>query len=708
MSILKRSSLLTISLSLLASLSTTAKVQEHNIKIPKTFSGKSTGLKIIETPTSGVVNQPIKVDSEQNDWFKYNFYGTIKGGDTFYGKNTSLLNSNNCEDQLFKVVNKFDLGGNFACGDLLKGSFASRTKAVWGSNQVAPTTTSSTKILDAVGQSHKHAIPRHFMWLREGWIEISVNHLFGLNSLVREHKFTFGSFPFELGRGIALGSAYAVSPDYIGFYSDNAIDQYAFGVKLSGEFIPKKLTYNLYAALLDNQSDSLGKTAQNILGQQYDRLNTPQRGFGNMNRLIAGCINWTILDKKNIGKAVVEPYFLVNTDPEQQIVFLADAESKLGTLGVSGEFTTDRFEFGFDTAFNFGHQEVKGWDNNTIILQNVNGCVTEVNSHVYVNANPLEDTNVSNWNAYRAPHVTNGITLPSGAGIVSSAGSDAKKLVNNAPRNEINNGKSIGIAKDLDLVSIIPSTETNAQDNELFNATNRFRNPYCNKYKGWMMVADASYFIKNRDVRLAVTTAYASGDLDPNIDLKDGDYEGFIGLQELYAGKRVKSSFFLGGAGKLRRPLDTPPSERQPNRFGALSSGFTNLGLIGAGVTWKPQAWEKVFELNPNIIGFWQTFPERSFDLETLTTTNQCARSYLGTELNVYLKKEIFCNLYFFSISSIFIPGVHYDDVKGKPLNHAQQKVLDRLDKTGFNEEQVPGLGNDISFTINLGFEYKF
>jgi len=690
MSVLQRSNILTLSLVLAASVSTIAKTKQTCPEIPQPKT---------------CFCQPVDVSVSEPNCFSYKFYGTLKGGDTFYGKNFSLLNSNNCDDEVFKVVNKFDLGVDFDCKEWLKGAASARTKAIWGTNLASPTTTASTKILNSVGQRHKHSIPRHFMWLREGWIEVSLNQMFGIHSLERQHHLTVGSFSFKLGRGIALGDAYAVSPDYLGFYSDNAVDQYAFAIKLSGEFIPKKLTYDLYVALLDNLSDNLGKTAQNVFGQEYGRLDRPQRGFGHINRLIAGRLVWTPLDRTD-AKATVEPYFLINTDPEQNVEFLADAKGKLGTLGFAGEFANKRFEFGFDTAFNLGRQTVRGWDRNTVTLQNRNGQAQEVNSHVYVNANPTKDTNVTNWSAYQAPYVTNGIDATTGT--VSTAGSDAQKLIDNATRDQANNGKSLGVAADYNKVSLIPEVQPNAQANELFNATDRFRDRYCNKYCGWMMVADAAYFIKNGDVRLAATAGYASGDLDPNVDLKDCDYQGFIGLQELYAGKRVKSAFFLGGAGNLRRPLDVPTTTEQPNRFGSLTSGFTNLAFLGMGAQWKPQTWDKKFELNPNVLGYWQTFPTRSFDLETFQTIDKPAHSYLGTEVNVYLKKEIFCNLDLFGITSVFIPGRHYDDVKGKPLNRAQQKILDRIDKTGFNEEQVPGLGNDISFTINIGFEYKF
>ena len=51
--------------------------------------------------------------------------------------------------------------------------------------------------------------------------------------------------------------------------------------------------------------------------------------------------------------------------------------------GIAGEFEFGtNFECGFDTAFNFGHQTVFGWDRNAIKLENRDGAAVIVNSQV--------------------------------------------------------------------------------------------------------------------------------------------------------------------------------------------------------------------------------------------------------------------------------------------------------------------------------------
>lgn len=676
-------------------------------------------------------DSPVKKENP----FEWKVSGKLKTGDSFYGKNISLLNNCNPFDQTVYVRHTLDLNTDLAYLDLLSGRVSMRNKAIWGTAELIKMTSTPSRITDAVGQFHSHFFPRYVFWMRELWIDFSLNEALGLSFLDYQQNFCLGAFPFQLGRGIALGDAYATGADYLGFYTDDVVDQYACGAQLSGELAGNWLGYDLYVAILNNQSFSLGKTGEKILGQEFGRLNTPERGFGHINWVFAGRLNITAVDNPQKGKLTCEPYFLFNGDPEQRVDFTADASSTLGTLGFASEFVGENFECGFDTAFNLGSQDVKGWDKNTIQLQSRNSEVTAVNSHVYVNMDPMSANaqNLASWDQYKLPLVTNAIITTAGAdqGKISSAGKSAGKLVTSSIQSETNNGKSLGVvsAKDTDSnnpansytstlkdVAVIPvplyrtasDPASAVQEGELFNAPDRYRNPYRNIYKGWMLVADAAQYFLDHTLAAAVTVGYASGDEDPNHVRKDGDYEGFVGLQSLYNGKRVQSAYYLGGASKLMLPLSVPPSQSQPDRFAALTSGFTNLAFVGGGVTWKPATWKKMFSLNPNIIGYWQAFPSNKFDLATKSILACPARSYLGTEINVFIRKELMKNLEIFGIGSVFVPGGHFKDIQGEPLNEAQWRILDRLDRTGFNGDPIPGISNDLSYTINIGLEYKF
>jgi len=663
----------------------------------------------------------------------YTFSSKFKPGDSLYAKNFTLLNSCEKADRIFQMKHTLDLTLNVRYQEKMHDpaaemKFTMRNKAVWGHPNIVPTTRTEAKVIDYVGLEHSHAIPRHLSWIREGWLEMCINDMTGLEFHGKRQAFKIGAFPFQLGRGISLGDAYAVGPDFVGFYSDSLVDQYAFGALLSGEIVKDRLAYDLYGGLLQNRCSSLRDTTAKIYAQEYGRLNFPQRGFGIVNIVIAGRLVLTAIKNKEQGELTFEPYALVNTDKEQKVKFRGDATSKLGTLGLATEFKNDRFEFGFEGAVNLGHQCVKGWDNNIIQLQNKNGCLCFVNSHAYVGIAPCSDAaSQVDLNAYKAPRaggVTKKTTFSTDITTdpiytththpvnvtkeVTKVGKAANNLVNNATRNCAENGKLIGTVDGFSDALCMLEAKDPAKKDEFYNAKDRFRDPYINKYKGFMFVTDAAVKFLNDDVKIGATGGYASGDADPNFDLKDGDYRGFISLQEQYSGKIVKSAFYMGSQGKLRIPLDTPTTEEKIDQFASTVSGFTNLAFVGAGIKWEPHEWEKRFSLHSNILAFWQPWPSRKFDACENKLLPEHARRFLGVELNTFLEKVLLYSLEVGIIASLFIPGSHFEDVRGKPINKDQQKRIDSLDRTGYNLDCIPNIGTDTAFAFNIYFEYRF
>ncbi len=603
--------------------------------------------------------------------FEYHITSKFKP-ESFFGKNISLLNNKNETDKIWFSRHTLDLNFDALWGQktyehtIAQFYFTLRNKAIWGNPEsITRTTEAESKVdgLEAVGRPHRHGIPRHILWMREGWLKFDLSEALDL-SLSNKHSFTIGAFSFELGRGIALGDAYAVGPEILGFYTDSAVDQYAFGGKFSGDIIADQLSYDLYAAILQNRSSNLGETAEKILGQEFGRLKRQQRGFGKINFVIAGHVLWHVFNNR-LGKFYLEPYGLFNHDPEQEVEFLGDATSKLGTIGLAGEYAGDKIEFGFDYAVNLGQQRVKGWDRNKIIKENRDGMVVLVNDKVLNTADSKK--------------------------ILYVNGSDAQNIINETFRDESQNGREIGKVTEVGFVK-------GDVDNPIVlkNANDRFRNPFTNKFEGWMFIADAAWWIYKKDLQLTFVVGVASGDDNPNIETKDGVFSGFIGLQELYSGKRVKSAFLLGGAGKLNRPLSQPTENEAPSKFANVVSGFTNLVFVGGGLHWIPQNADKYIKVNPNTIVYWQ---EKQIGQ---------ARTFLGVESDIFVYFNMLEQMQLFFVASAFFPGSLYKDRSGVPLTSSQDEKLDRLDVTGFEEDPIPNLGNDIAFTINFGLDYKF
>lgn len=629
----------------------------------------------------------------------------------FHGNRLSLFNAREKEDKVLYLRTTVDGLLNIKYGmqsygtqqPVVESQIGVRTKNIWGNPNVFKDVPSAIRLTDAVVGEHSHAIPRILFWMREGWVRFTLGKPVGLD-LKNRCDLTLGIFPFELGRGIALGDSYAAGADSLGFYSDSFVDMYAPGIRLSADFIPSILSYDIYGAILQNKSSNFNDTGAKILSQEFKKRNEPQRGFGVINYLIAARLQWKVFDSKKLGSLMLEPYALFNRDPEQKVQFLGDAKARLATLGLAAEYAHDKWECGVESAFNLGSQCVKGWDRNNIEVENRNGALTFVNSHVILNADPADPAFCKTATSYKAPYAPK-VIAPDHS--LSPIGKTAQTIITTAPQGKEYNGQQIGVVPGF-TVDVNAPSPTPVPSDILYNACNRYRNPYCNTFKGWMLIGDAAFWFYKREVKVAVTGGVASGDANPNEEIKDCDYKGFIGLQEAYAGKRVPSAFVLGGAGKIKRPLSVPTSVEAFNDFSSEVSGFTDLALAGAGVTWIPADWKKQFSWNTNILGFWEHFRTHKFNLVTRKNCKELSSPYMGTEINTFIKYDLVKNLRFFTVISIFIPGGHYSDIKGKPLSSEQNKKLDELNLTGSSSAPIPNLGNNMAFTVNAGFEFKF
>lgn len=602
------------------------------------------------------------------------FSGMVKA-EQFYAQNYSLLNDNAYHiDRIWYARTITDLSVN-SFTDHVEFNMTVRNKYCPGiPGSVGKTNNADVKLADIVFGPHSHTLPLQLFWMREGWMSFDITAISGLD-FVGQHSFKIGAFPFELGRGIALGSAYAVGPEVLGFYTDSAIDQYAYGALFSGDIVSGVLTYDLYASILQNKSGTLGDTGLKIYGQEVGRIGRAERGFGKINFIIAGRGIWTVLDTPNFGKLSLEPYAVYNSDPEQKVEFFADASSKLGTVGCAGEYKGNRFEMGFDSAINLGYQRVRGWDRNTVTVENRDGSLVTINSHV-------TEANSLGGSSNKALFV-----------------SQAQTIINDAAQGESHNAQVIGSYQD-------PLNVLNTKT--LTNAVNRFRDAYTNTYNGWMFVIDGLVYLSQKDLSLATEVGVSSGDNNPNIDTQDRCYSGFIGLQELYSGKRVRSAFVLGGAGKLPRPLSQPLSKQAPTPFSNVVSGLNNLVFGGVSLKWKPQRKHHQCTVHPNIIAYFQHFQTKAFDAFTGKELNCDASPHLGVEANMFFDYIPFDSVKIYGVASLFVPGQHYTDIKGKPLNKDQQKALDILDRTGFDKDKIPGLGDNTAFTFNIGIQYNF
>lgn len=600
----------------------------------------------------------------------------------FFGKNLEALNSDNqpLDQVIIPARHTYDINTIYKYGEQKLGESivtikaTLRNKGVWGDPEsIASTDRSTVKIGDVVGGEHFHSFNRHVPWFRELWIESTINDMFCLN-FYNVHRFTAGLFPFELGRGISLGAAYATDPDFLGFYSPNAVDQYAPGFKLSGALdYDGLLDYDLYVAILTNRSDTLTNVGKQILAQEYGRQCEPARGFGKINWLWAGRLQWHLI-RDEVRDVVLEPYALFHDQREQRVEFLGDSESKLGTLGFAVDANLGNMEWGFEFAQNVGRQQVKGWDRNETKFSNRDGTVVTVNSQVVAIASSAPDL------AGKSALVTSG----------------NQKVIRGSIRAQEQNGLQIDASN-------------------LKNSKNRFRNPYTNHFDGYMAVWDMSYLCC-KGFKVSATAGIATGGENPNKDLdapgdsnRDTTYSGFISLQEQYSGKRVQSAFLMSGSGKVPRILSIP-SEGVDDPFPERTSQFTNLIFVGVGCEAKSSTWT----LNPNILSYWQEHPSRihrrALKFPGTRLDDYYASTWLGIEFNLFADLCLNNSMRLYGVGSVFLPGTHYDDIQGIPLTRPQQQFINAqanvTDPTYV--DRVTLMGTSPAVSLNVGMEYKF
>lgn len=599
----------------------------------------------------------------------------------FYGKNNVLLNDVNggLDKIIVPAKHTLDLTGIYALTkpecicDLLRIKATIRNKGVWGAPEtIASTDDSTIKFEDVVFGRHFHTINRHILWIREMWLEAAL----ACADRTNQHTFTAGFFPFQLGRGIALGDAYAVDPDLLGYYSPNAVDQYAPGAKISGAFINSDwATYDVYAAVLNNRSANFDSVNMKILGQEYEHLYNQARNFGKINWLFATRLKITPIQHEDCYKLTIEPYALCDNEREQRIEFLGDASSILGTYGCALEARFGNVDCGFDCARNVGHQTVFGWDHNIIEPHIIGGYLAEVNSDVVYAVNNPEG-NVGEKALYTKANQT---------------------IINRSPRIQSANGERLerGILK---------------------NGPERFSNPYRNFYKGFMAVGDASYHFCD-SLTMSAGAGMASGGENPNRDInllndsnEDGDYDGFIGIQELYSGTRIKSLFLLAGPSRIPRLLSSPTPQVSPrirDRFSESVNHFTNIIYLGWSADIKFGRWN----LNPNIINYWVDHtPIIANRLNPRLVNGDCVRSWLGTEYNLSAD-VVFCNdLRMYLKGAVFLAGSFYSDLKGLERRPGKNSFIDSEDRTGIDDnvrERPLVLGDDPALMLNVGVEYR-
>ena len=349
----------------------------------------------------------------------------------------------------------------------------------------------------------------------------------------------------------------------------------------------------------------------------------------------------------------------------------SDGVSDLATFGLMAEFANGPIEGGFEYAFNRGHLNAFGIDRNTLVLTDDEGKLIVMHDQV----GTIDGADVLAGDPLRAAQITR------------------------SAQGQCHNEAAIG------------------RPNALRNKKWRYRDPFEVHYRGYFFVADASYIFCKDIFKASLAVGIASGGEDPRKALALGksssrsvDYDGFITLNESYAGKRVTSTLFFNGFGTFPRVIDIGLEGLMPDATVLNLTGFTNLIYAGVSVDYNYKNTFRKWRVSPNLLFYWQEEPASKFESKKhprkaglFLHRPQIMDNFLGTEFNILGEIETLKDLTFFALAGFFVPGFHFRQMKGVPLNDAQAAYI--KERRG---PRVPLLGDDSAYFFDIGFKYTF
>ncbi|MCF7800067.1 hypothetical protein K9M16_03665 [Candidatus Babeliales bacterium] len=519
---------------------------------------------------------------------------------------------------------------------------------------------------------HDHRNPQVFPWVKDAWMQFSFNSIFNIKS-EKLQFFKMGWFPFFLGNGIALGDAYNLVFENLTRFTtaENASNP---GIDIFGQIIKGRLLYDLYYAKFKDKSTTLDTTYNNV---KKNFLDHPEwRGVAKDDELWAARLQWLAIDSKKYGTLTFEPYIFYKEGSDLYSDQNDDSKVGLGTYGLSVDYLNNRLNFGGEIVCNFGKDKFYALDKNSILLKrdDTTGALTEIYSNVYY----WDDTQKE-----------------------ITANATVTKNIKDAADSETNKYKNYGdfytATGNIDLTNV-----------------NRIRPFYKCDLGGLAAIAYCTYNAIPDQLDLSLEFGHASGDYDSTSQETNHKDNNFIGVHELFFGKKVYSIIMLS-----ERVLLKPTALRKGQvvdatdvvNFQAVTqnNSFTDINYFGASFKWTPKILKnKYFEFNPNLMFFWNDKGSYKYIAsEKKASETQKASTFLGTELNFMVNCELLKNLSITGILAFFFPGQFFKDMKGLPL----YSFFDYDNPLSVIQPAMPNqyyLGDNTATYGNLSLTYRF
>lgn len=682
----------------------------------------------------GMVRKPSRATLLTKSGFEISLTGKerVEGSSAI---NTKYLNNANLSLDSYLIPGKSttDFGIMAAAGKhtgydydviILGADFRSRT--TWGKPQDVGKTTSSTLTYNDISYgSHSHTIGIPIVYLRGVDLTLNLNGLFcNLAENYPIQKLKLGLFPFEIGRGISLGAAYLISSDILSYAPVDVIQEFAPGFMLYGDITEKNnLSYRLYLGIIKNLSGTTSDLIEKTKINQYKKKLFPYRGTGVFNLVGACQIDWKCF-QNDFQKVIISPYIIGAHEGAGKVLFPEDSVSNVLTYGLElAAENRNNWDLSFEFAKNIGSQYVFGIDTNTLVMEqrtcNITGPAIEM-GQINENINNKNTTisvitnSAITFEGYNnissSPHASITTDIVASPATYLGSQSNRQKAIDRVYQDNISNGTTINLPE---------------EGYTLKNSQTRFRNPYQNKLNGFMLVCDIAKTLQfgNQDYKLALAFGYASGGRNPNKDLikkndhiQNLDYDGFVGIQEIYSGKMVRSAFLMSGAARIPRIYSVPNAiiDSDGNIIETVAypsqiSGFNNLMYLGSSINFIYEGKSYKWKWFPNILLYIQPSGLEIYHQKIIDKLgkNQI-NPFLGTEINLFLEilSKNILGFKIFLVGSMFIPGGYYNDIKYIPLDKKQENCM--YGKQKDNSIFIPLYNNNNAYYLNLGLEFAF
>lgn len=587
--------------------------------------------------------------------------------EVYANRNMTFLNNANAYDRAGRLRTTADGVFLAAFGDNEKNpsvdaKMALRLRYDVGAPALVTTAPGASTLGGVALTTPSTSIQKTIFWLRELFLRIS----FDTNPSESLHYLKFGSFPNELGRGIAFGSAYN-SGGFLGLNPRFSIDQFSPGAVLRTDIIKDTLYGELYYSLSNNPNASFNDNIEVIRANEITDI--PSKGYRGLHTqawIVSGLLNWKAINLKDL-KLVVNPYTYMYVSPDQKLEFTADSDSQLYLIGTALEYKYGKFEWGVDTAFQGGNTRVKAWDRNYTTIKNNDSVLTTVYTKVYTDDTYTTQAPVSNAN---------------------------KALANAGAQNYTQNGQEIIV---------------NGEGTGLWNAIDRFRPAQKIFYHGYFFVTDMSYELMPKQLKLCADVGYTSGNLDDFEDvnsmtqaqLMHQHFNGFVPVQSVYSGKRIQHLVMLN-TGVPRFTVQYPQLseadfhvQSRITGVSTLTDKFTNLAYVGLALECTPTKFaDQKAMIKPAALYYWMVDAPQLLTpgttASTLTVADATQASHaLGAAVSIEFEATIKECLNMGGYVGWMIPGQQYKQFAGTQL------------KSGT-------LGSDLAYVLNFTMTYKF